>query len=400
MKTLRSWFLQNLFFTLALMLGAMQALTLHWFWVVVAERPSPGPVVWGFVTVALVGLGALTYPFIREARRQLGLVGVVARAYMSLSVATLLFGTSVALLWAVLLPLRALLVAAGLPLGEVSPWFRLGANGVLLLISGLILWGATGGQARFQRTRVRVPVTGLDPSLAGLRIVQISDIHIGNRMEGRRLDRLVARVNALDPDLIAVTGDIFDFDPSHIEAGARGLAGLRARHGVFAVLGNHDTYTGSEAVASGLRAGAPNICLLRGEFHELGLDAPLHLAGVDDPGRLWTDRELVLDDLEELGRRLPEVGPTILLVHRPDAFRQAARLGFSLVLSGHTHGGQIALPGAARRFNLARVISNYPHGLFRQGDVHLYVNRGAGVAGPAIRIAAPREITTLELHPA
>jgi predicted MPP superfamily phosphohydrolase len=241
---------------------------------------------------------------------------------------------------------------------------------------------------------------GLHEDHRGLRIVQLSDLHIGNGMEGARLARLVARTNALEPDVVALTGDLFDFDPSYLEEGTRGLAGLRARLGVFAVLGNHDTYTGSDAVAEALARFAPGIRLLRGEWARLPGEAPLYLAGVDDPGRLWSADGLHWPDLERLAAEHPEDGPSVLLVHRPDAFPEAARLGFHLVLAGHTHGGQLALPwpGLGERWNLGRILTPFHRGLFRLERSHLYVNRGAGVAGPAIRIGTRREITTLELR--
>ena len=87
---------------------------------------------------------------------------------------------------------------------------------------------------------------------------------------------------------------------------------------------------------------------------------------------------------------------TVLLVHRPEAFPQAARLGFPLVLAGHTHGGQLALPSLGGQLNLARLMTRYHRGLFRENGSVLYVNRGAGVAGPAVRVNCPREITTIE----
>ncbi len=392
--------LSNLFLTLALLLGGVQVMVAHWVWVVVLDRSSPPAPIWIAAVVLLVLANAATYRPMREARRSVGMAGTAARLYMHFGVATLLLGIAVTAMWVLAGPSWALFAAAGFEDPERSAWLRAGAGGGLLLAVATILWGATGGQARFQQTRVRVPLAGLAPELAGLRVVQISDLHIGNQMEGERLDALVARVNALEPDVIAMTGDLFDFDPVHVPDGARRLAGLQARHGVFAVLGNHDTYVGSELVCEALATHAPRIAVLRGEIRALPVGAPLYVAGIDDPGKLWTDRDLQLEDLEALGPALPKDGPTILLVHRPDAFKQAERLGFDLVLSGHTHGGQIALPGLAARVNLARVISNYPRGLFRLGDAQLYVNRGAGVAGPAIRIAAAREITTLELHPA
>jgi predicted MPP superfamily phosphohydrolase len=261
----------------------------------------------------------------------------------------------------------------------------------------MLVWGFTGGQSRIQHSEVRVPLEGLHEDHDGLRIVQLSDLHIGNGMEGARLEALVMRTNALSPDVIALTGDIFDFDPSHIESGARGLSGLRARLGVYAVLGNHDTYTGIEQVVAGLERFAPQLQLLRKDLIRLPGEAPLYLAGIDDPGNVWTARGFHLPALDELAAQMPSDGPVLLLVHRPEAFPQASELGFALVLAGHTHGGQIAVPFAPRTLNPARIITSYPRGLYRENGSLLYVNRGVGVAGPALRISCTREIATIRL---
>jgi predicted MPP superfamily phosphohydrolase len=216
-------------------------------------------------------------------------------------------------------------------------------------------------------------------------------------MEGRRLGRLVERVNRQEADLIALTGDLFDFDPAYLEEGARALGKLQARLGVYAVLGNHDTYTGAERVAEALAALAPSVTLLRGQVVRLPLETPFYVAGVDDPGRDWTAGGLELPALSRLRERCPEDGPVLLLVHRPEAFPQAARLGFPLVLAGHTHGGQLALPTPGGALNLARLITRFDRGIFELEGSLLYVNRGVGVAGPAFRFNCAREIATIEL---
>jgi predicted MPP superfamily phosphohydrolase len=211
---------------------------------------------------------------------------------------------------------------------------------------------------------------------------------------------MVARVNALGADLIAITGDIFDFDPDCVEDGARRLGALRARFGVYAILGNHDHYTGAERVAAALARHAPCIRLLRDEIVRLPVAAPLYLAGVDDPAHHWSARSLELEGLPALAAARPEDGPTLLLAHRPEIFDHAARLGFPIVLAGHTHGGQLALPTPGGRYNLARFATRYTRGIFRRGDSVMYVNRGLGVGGPALRINCPREIACFELVPA
>jgi hypothetical protein len=166
---------------------------------------------------------------------------------------------------------------------------------------------------------------------------------------------------------------------------------------VYAVLGNHDTYTGTEHVAGALGRLAPNLRLLRGEIARVPIDPAFYVAGVDDPGRDWTAREVRLASLDAVAAARPAEGPVLLLVHRPELFPQAAALGFPLVLAGHTHGGQIALPTPGGRWNLARIVTRYHRGLYELDGSILYVNRGLGVAGPALRVNCPREIATIEL---
>jgi len=153
-------------------------------------------------------------------------------------------------------------------------FFRVMSIAVVAVLVGMFAWGFTGGQRFVEETRVPIEVRGLHDAHHGLRIVHLSDFHIGNGLEGERLGALVARVNAMDADLVVLTGDLFDFDPRHVEDGARRLGGLRARLGVFAVLGNHDDYTGREYVAESLGRHAPGVCLLRGEVARLPGESP------------------------------------------------------------------------------------------------------------------------------
>ncbi len=390
---------RNLFLTLGLVLGVMQVIVGHWITVVLAGREGPGLALGLLLAALLVAANAYALPLLRRARRRGGWPALVAEAYVAVGVATLLLGFAIVLAWVGYLPLAGLLAAAGLPTELVFQLFRLATAGVVGSLAAMILWGFTGGQRRVERSHVRVALEDLSDRHRGLRIVQISDLHIGNGMEGARLDRLVEDVNAHEPDLVALTGDLFDFDPRWIGHGARGLSRLRARLGVFAVLGNHDVYTGAEEVADGLARHAPNVRLLRGEVVRVADAPPLYVAGVDDPGRAtrWTDRDVEIPELERLAREKPDDGPVLLLVHRPEAFPQASRLGFPLVLAGHTHGGQLALPGRGGHLNLARLVTRFHRGLYRENGSVLYVNRGVGVAGPAIRFNCAREIATIEL---
>jgi len=397
LRTLRKRLFERLVLHLALVLGLFQALLLHWLVVVAWGGRGPGLLRGALLAAALVAANALLVPSLRRARRRRGLPGAVARAYLECGVAVLLLGAVLVPLWLWYLPLAALWPALGLDAAGAHAAFRAVSIAAMAGVAVVLAWGYTIGQAVVDRTHLRVHLPGLHDDLSGLRLVQLSDLHIGNRLEEERLDDMLARANALDPDVIVLTGDLFDFDPAHVEDGARRLACLRARHGVYAVLGNHDAYVGSDLVARMLGEHAPNVRLLRDEIARLPVEWPLYLAGVEDPGRDWSARGAELEGLEVVAAQRPDDGPVVLLVHRPQVFAQAERLGFPLVLSGHTHGGQLALPLPGGQINLARVMASHTRGVYRSNGTTLYVNRGIGVGGPALRINCPREITIVEL---
>jgi hypothetical protein len=387
----RQLLLGRLISSLAAALGLAQFAVLHWALVLTGAGAMPG--------LPLAALGGLlvagnvaAVPLIHRARRRRDRLGTLVRGYVHAAVATLLVGVSVAVAWALFLPAR---LALGLDAALAA--FRLTSPLLVVGVAAVVVWGFTRGQSRVSVTRLRVGLDGLHTDLHGLRVVQISDLHIGNGLEGRRLSRMVERVNATDPDLIVVTGDIFDFDPSFVDDGARRLGSLRARYGVYAILGNHDQYVGAERVAEGLARHAPGLRLLRDEIVRLPVPAPLYLAGLEDRGRRWFDRALRSPELEALAARRPDDGPVLLLAHQPEVFEHAAELGFPLVLAGHTHGGQIALPTPGYHWNLARVMTPLTRGVYRRAATTLYVNRGLGVGGPAVRINCTREIAHIEL---
>jgi hypothetical protein len=397
-STLRKALFEQLFVNLALALGLCQALLVHWASVVVLG--SQGLPVAGLAALALglVAANACAVGPVRRAIRRPGVRGRLARLYVNAGVSTLLLGATLAAVGLAALLVAGLLGAVGAGPGVAAQAFGAASAASAALVGGALAWGFTAGQARVDRSRVRIVLPGLSPRLAGLRIVQASDLHIGNGLEGARLDRMVERIHALDPDLVVLTGDLFDFDPSVVEEGARRLGRLRARHGVYAILGNHDIRVGAERIASALARHAPGIRLLRDESVRLPVAEPLYLAGVEDPGNDWSARGVELPALARLAALRPADGPTLLLAHRPEHFAQAARLRFPLVIAGHTHGGQLALPTPGGHWNLARLVTRYTRGLYRAGDTVMYVNRGLGVGGPALRFNCPRELATLELE--
>ena len=273
----------------------------------------------------------------------------------------------------------ALAVHAGMPWGAI--WGLAGAIAVVL-----------GADAVLGRPRLRervVHVAGLSPELDGYRIGQLSDVHCGPHVPESRVSAWVARLNALELDLMTITGDLITHGSSHVEAVARALGGLRAKDGAFACMGNHDYFTDGEHLIRALERGGLTVLRNRGVVVTRG-GARLYVAGVDDT---WTSR----DDLDRALENRPEGVPTVLLAHDPDLFPQAQARAVELTLSGHTHGGQLAVPGI-RRLSLARFITRWTAGLYRQGRSWLYVNRGAGTTGPPVRLGAPAELAVITLR--
>lgn len=261
------------------------------------------------------------------------------------------------------------------------------------------LYGYTIGQRRLCVREMALPAKGLAAALHGIRIAHITDIHMGQNMEPAELAAFVERVNRLRADLICVTGDMIDSARTDIDLFLPIFAELRARYGVYAVLGNHDHSAGAERVVAGLRRHT-RIHLLRDEHVPVPIgDAELHLIGLDDRGPDWARGHRRDPRLETLFARVPKGAPVLLLNHRPDLFEHAADLGILATLAGHTHGGQIAVPWFAGKYlNPSQLITPFDRGLYRRGDCHLYTNCGLGVTAQRVRICTPREIAVFELQ--
>jgi len=286
---------------------------------------------------------------------------------------------SACLVFDLLMVPTALAVRAGAPFG--AAW---GLAGTLALWMGA---DAVLGRPRLRRRVVRVE--GLPPELDGYRIGQLSDVHCGPHVPEGRVASWVARLNALELDLVTVTGDLITHGSSHVEAVARALGGLRAKDGAFACMGNHDYFTDGEHLVRQLRRNG--LTVLRNEGTVIQRNgARLYVAGVDDT---WTSRA----DLERALEARPEGAPTVLLAHDPNLFPEAHSRAVELTLSGHTHGGQLGVPGVPR-FSLARFITVWTAGLYRRGRSWLYVNRGAGTTGPPVRLGAPPELAVITLR--
>jgi len=253
----------------------------------------------------------------------------------------------------------------------------------------LALYGTSFGAHVLRRERVTVPVAGLPPGWRGARIVQLSDLHAGRHVTRERLQRIARRAARLKPDILVVTGDIVHNSHLFARQAAEAIASIPTRYGIFACLGNHDFWAGPDAVDHELTKAGITVLRNRGVLLERGGDG-LWLCGVDDP---WNGRF----DLPAALRGRPEGTATVLLSHQPNTWILAQELGVPLQLSGHTHGGQVAMLWLHRSLSLARIITPFVAGLYRAGSSYLYVNRGAGSVMPMVRIGARPEVTELTL---
>ena len=264
------------------------------------------------------------------------------------------------------------------------------AGGVSLIAISLAGMGTANALGEVAVRRVLVPLRRLPRALQGFRIVQLSDVHIGPTLGADWLERVVARVNALAPDAVVITGDLVDGSVEELRDQVAPLAKLSAKHGVFFVTGNHEYYSGADEWIDELaRLG---VRTLRNERVALGDgEHSFDLAGVDD----WTARRFGGGHGANLARALAGRDPArelVLLAHQPKQIHEAARLGVGLMLSGHTHGGQI-FPWQL----LVKLDQPYIAGLAQHEDTHIYVSRGTGFWGPPMRVAAPAEIALIEL---
>jgi len=261
---------------------------------------------------------------------------------------------------------------------------------VLVLATTLVFAGAGFASARALpgTTQLELPLAHLPSALDGFCVVHLSDLHVGPFCRAGRLRAIVDQVNALAPDLVVITGDLADEKPADLSEAIRLLQPLRARHGVLAVTGNHDFFADIDAVLRS--AGAGGVRFLRNE--KLTVAGAIDVYGIDDPpaARIEGTEPPRFEQVagSEVAQR-----PSILLCHQPLDYPRLAQLGVGLVLSGHTHGGQL-WPFTW----LARRIYRYSAGHYQLGASHFYVSRGTGTWGPPMRVGAPPEIVRLQLR--
>ncbi len=268
------------------------------------------------------------------------------------------------------------------------------ALGVPVLAVAVTLVGLVNARRLAHVKHVDVPVVGLPPALDGYTIAQISDIHVGPTIKRNYLSAIVDKVNSLNADAIAITGDLVDGSVARLAQHTAPLARLSAPDGTFFVTGNHEYYSGADAWIAELRRLGVTVLMNEHVVRTRGA-ASLMIAGVND----YTAHHF--DPAHKSDPRLAAHGAPkglalrVLLAHQPRTATAAAAAGFDLQLSGHTHGGQF-FP-----WNLFVPLQQpYVSGLNRLGSMWVYTSRGTGYWGPPKRFGAPSEITLVRLVPA
>ena len=281
---------------------------------------------------------------------------------------------------------RDLLLVATLPASLATAHAEIATAGVPLVLGGSLVAIALGAAAAFRGPRIErvdLPIAGLHPDLDGLRIVQISDLHVGPNIGRRYVQRVADLCRTLNPDLVVLTGDIVDGPVPRLAPDVAPLAELAREGNVYFILGNHDCYAGAAAWIAHWREAGMHVLLNSHELVRRG-SARLLIGGVVDPA---------------YGRLRPEIAISepadfkLLLAHNPRLARLGAEAGFDLQLSGHTHAGQF-FP-----WTLAVRLVHAPHvaGLSREGRMQVYVSAGTGTWGPPVRFGTNPELTLLRL---
>jgi predicted MPP superfamily phosphohydrolase len=314
-----------------------------------------------------------------------------------------LFVVRVVLYAQLLLPIVAAAAMVGMlvgwPLGEPLLLGRALAAAALV-VAGLVLLTGYVGSKRLVVREVDASVPDLDPALDGLRIVQISDLHVGPHTSRRYLARVAESVARAMPDVIAVTGDLVDDRAEDVAWYAAAFAGLRAPLGVYLIPGNHDIYAGWDAVARALRQRTDTTILVNESRVVERRGARLAIVGTGDPAagsrrRPWATAGAA-PDVERALADVPSATPVVAFAHNPALWPGLAERGVALTLSGHTHWGQFALPRLGWSF--ASPFMEYAMGAHRTGDSLLYINPGTGYWGIPFRIGALPEITIVSLR--
>ncbi len=364
--------------------------------------PALGPVAQGLLLLVLVAstllvpLGLLARRHVRgPAADRLALVGLLFMGlFSSLFVLTVLRD--------VLLLLAVVVFAwrpAALPVAALRDGSALAVPLLALAATALGFWNARRTAAV---KHVDVPIANLPAALHGFTVAQITDVHVGPTIKRGYLQAIVTRVNALEADMVAITGDLVDGRVPELAAHVAPLAQLQSRHGSYFVTGNHEYYSGAQAWVTELRRLGLRVLMNEhvvlhhphGSAHAPG-STPVVVGGVADWSAHHFDPTHKSDPHAAIKGAPPHAAVRLLLAHQPRSAPAAAEAGFDVQLSGHTHGGQF-WPWN----HFVRLQQPFTAGLHKLKDLWVYTSRGTGYWGPPKRFGAPSEITLLRLVPA
>jgi predicted MPP superfamily phosphohydrolase len=371
------------------LLGATVSAAIHFYvwWRLV--RSTELPLRWRrLATIAIVAMW-LSIPITTSSRLW---APSLASTVSWLTMPWMAFVAIVAIALAVLeLPRRAIRPRAGISRRQFLA--RATGGAAAMMGAASVARGIIEARGEHEIVDVEVTLAKLPRALDGFTIVQLSDLHTGMTIDRAFVQRVVDHANSLSPDLIALTGDLVDGPVDSLRDDIAPLQALRAKHGVFAITGNHEYYAGAdEWIAAISQLG---VRYLRNERVTIGgPDAAFDLAGVDDHSAdRWEGHG------EDLPRALAGRDPSralVLLAHQPRQVKRAAKHGVDLQLSGHTHGGQIWPWHYIVRIQQGGLLA----GRYEHEGTQLYVTRGCGYWGPPVRLLAPLEITRVILRAA
>lgn len=271
-----------------------------------------------------------------------------------------------------------------------SPWWAVSPGGAFYIALGVSVVTAAWGvleAGRIRTEHITIRSSKIPERLDRLRIVQISDIHLGLIVREGRLEKILRKVKEAEPDVLVSTGDLVDGQINDLSRMAEMFRNIQVKYGKFAVTGNHEYYAGLDRALAFTEAAGFSV--LRGRVVQI--EDMIHIAGVDDPAAKRFGLDPAVSEKKLLSGHKKE-GFTLLLKHRPLVNQESSGL-FDLQLSGHAHKGQI-FPFSL----IIRMLYPIDAGLLRLEDgSHLYVSRGTGTWGPPMRFLAPPEVTVIDL---
>jgi len=338
------------------------------------------------LSCALIPLGVLARYFVRRQplADRLAWIGLLVMGFFSsLLVITFVRDLSIASLLTIdsLLPRTV----------SLDRWRIDSAVAVPALAALSTAIGFVNARRRAKVATVDIPIADLPRELDGLTIVQISDIHVGPTIKQSYVDAIVTEVNRLQADVVAVTGDVVDGSVEQLAEHTRPLGRLTARHGVFLVTGNHEYYSGAEEWIAEFRRLGLRVLLNEHVVLEHN-GTPFVMAGVTDYSAGHFDDAHRSDPAAAVKHAPDEARIRVLLAHQPRTALAAVEAGYTLQLSGHTHGGQFFPWNLFVRFQ-----QPFTAGLAKMDDLWIYTSRGTGYWGPPKRLGAPSEITRIRL---